>query len=102
MAGSGEGIQPDSSVFDEYAREPQGSMPNSRPASRIASRILPCCSYGPHSSRPGAPAMPWRSVRTRSPAIVISPMWKKRTFSSSPPLSFSMICHAFGPWIWKR
>ena len=31
-AGSGEGIQPDSSVFDEYARAPARRRPNSSPA----------------------------------------------------------------------
>src|SRR3954453_14211680 len=49
------GIQPDSSVLHEYARAPHGSMPNSAPASKIASRIRSKSSYGPHSSRPGAP-----------------------------------------------
>ena len=68
----------------------------------MAARISSRSSYGPQTSSPGAPAMPWRSVRTFSPAIVSSPMWKNRTFSSGPPLSFSMICHAFGPWIWNR
>jgi hypothetical protein len=46
--------------------------------------------------------MPWRRVRTFSPAIVISPMRKNFTCSIGPPFSFSMICQAFGPWIWKR
>ncbi len=34
------------------------------------------CSYGPQISRPGAPAMPWRSVRTRSPATFRCPIRK--------------------------
>ena len=29
-------------------------------------------------------------------------MWKNFTCSTGPPASFSMICHALGPWIWNR
>ncbi len=29
-------------------------------------------------------------------------MWKNFTSSTGPPFSFSMICQAFGPWIWNR
>ena len=36
-AGSGEGIQPDSSVLDEYARAPASRRPNSSPAVTSAS-----------------------------------------------------------------
>jgi hypothetical protein len=46
--------------------------------------------------------MPWRSVRTRRPARFISPNRKNFTCSIGPPLSFSITCQAFGPWIWKR
>ena len=46
--------------------------------------------------------MPWRSVRTVVPSIVMVDMLKNFSCSSGPPLSFSMTGHAFGPWIWKR
>ena len=59
-------------------------------------------SYGPHSSRPGAPAIPWRSVRTCCPATFIVLIRKNLTSSSGPPFTFSRTGHAFGPWIWKR
>ena len=29
-------------------------------------------------------------------------MWKNFTCSTGPPANLSMICHAFGPWIWNR
>ena len=58
--------------------------------------------YGPQISRPGAPAMPWRSVRTVVPSMVMVDMLKNFSCSSGPPLSFSMTDHAFGPWIWNR
>jgi hypothetical protein len=29
-------------------------------------------------------------------------MLKNLSFSSGPPLSFSITSQAFGPWIWKR
>ena len=34
--------------------------------------------------------------------MLIESMWKNLSFSTGPPLSFSMIGQAFGPWIWKR
>ena len=46
--------------------------------------------------------MPWRSVRTVLPAIFIVDMLKNFSCSSGPPLSFSMMAQALGPWIWKR
>ena len=52
-AGSGEGIQPDSSVLDEYARPPACRRPNSSPAVTSASRTASPSSQGPKSSQPG-------------------------------------------------
>ena len=46
--------------------------------------------------------MPWRSVRTVRPAMVIVDILKNLSCSTGPPLSFSMTAQAFGPWIWKR
>ena len=46
--------------------------------------------------------MPWRSVRTCWPPRFIVDMRKNFSSSIGPPLSFSMTCQAFGPWIWKR
>ena len=46
--------------------------------------------------------MPWRSVRIGWPATSMWPIRKNLTCSTGPPLSFSMIGHALGPWIWKR
>ena len=52
-AGSGEGIQPDSSVLDEYARPPACLRPNSSPAVTSASSTASLSSQGPKSSQPG-------------------------------------------------
>ena len=46
--------------------------------------------------------MPWRSVRTVRPATFIVAMRKNFSCSTGPPLTASMTCQAFGPWIWKR
>jgi hypothetical protein len=46
--------------------------------------------------------MPCRRVRTFSPPMFIQPMRKNLTCSSGSPFSFSITCHAFGPWIWNR
>ena len=43
--------------------------------------------------------MPWRSVRTVFPAILMVDMLKNFSCSSGPPWSFSMMAQAFGPWI---
>src|SRR5689334_3211075 len=68
----------------------------------IVSRIFSRSLYGPQISRPGAPAMPWRNVRTFVPPILIEDMWKNLRSGTFFLFSFSMIGHAFGPWIWKR
>ena len=52
-AGSGDGIQPDSSVLVAYALAPTWARPNSRPASTIVSRISSRSSYGPQISSAG-------------------------------------------------
>ena len=46
--------------------------------------------------------MPCRRVRTVSPPMFMVLIRKNFSCSSVPPLSFSMIGQALGPWIWKR
>ena len=46
--------------------------------------------------------MPCRRVRTRSPPMVISAIRKNFSCSTVSPWSFSITCHALGPWIWNR
>ena len=55
IAGSGHGIQPDSSVLVAYTREPTCRRPNSSPASTIAALTSSPSSHGPKSSSPGTP-----------------------------------------------
>ena len=46
--------------------------------------------------------MPWRNVRTRSPATFMCAIRKNFSCSTGPPLTRSITGQAFGPWIWKR
>src|ERR687892_58451 len=101
-AGSGEGIQPDSSVFDEYARPPACRRPNSSPAATRASRTSSPSSQGPKSSQPGCPTMPCRNAPAVLPAIVTAVVWKNSSSGGGSPSAFSITCIALGPCTWNR
>ena len=97
IAGSGDGTHADSRFADEYAFAPTSTRSNSAPASRIALRTRSPSAHGPNSSNPGWPAIPCRSDRTSSPAIVKVAMWKNRVGGTGAPVSFSIRASACGP-----
>jgi hypothetical protein len=101
-AGSGDGIHPDSSVLDEYARAPDRLSPNSSPAARSASSTASRSSQGPKSSQPGWPTIPWRRAPTVLPAIVTAVVLKNLSSGGACPSAFSVTCIAVGPCSWKR
>ena len=99
IAGIGDGTHADSRFADEYAFDPTSTRSRPSPAAMRAARTRSPSAHGPNSSKPGWPAMPWRSDRTSSPSIVNVVMPKNFVGGTSAPVAFSMRASAFGPWI---
>ena len=102
IAGSGEGIQPDSSVFRGVGAGADLTEPEA--VARLddrASHVLPLLPRpeelepGRPTSRGGVPGPSW-------PPSVSSPMLKNLISGSEPPFAFLSTSGAVGPCTWKR